>query len=217
MMHRNNRWFWTANFGLLALAFLILSFVEKGDAVLFFSNHRQAWANTLFPILTKLAEPPGYALAFILLLFLRFRFAFSLLLVALAGLVFSFGLKNYFAQPRPWAYFSQLQKTELLVLVPDIELHTAADTSFPSGHSLSAFALFTVVALAVRPLWLKLLCLLAAASVALSRMYLVQHFLEDVCVGALLGSAIGYGIFIFQKIYLNYAFLDRKLGKPLKP
>ena len=65
--------------------------------------------------------------------------------------------------------------------------------SFPSGHSLNAFAVGTVVALAFPSL--SLLALLVAASVAASRVFLGLHFLTDVIVGAALGAAIGVSAF----------------------
>jgi len=65
--------------------------------------------------------------------------------------------------------------------------------SFPSGHSLNAFALGTVLALAfpltVVPVFL------VAASVAASRVVLGLHFLSDVLAGSALGALIGGSVF----------------------
>lgn len=211
MIHRNDRWFWTAHFSLLSVGFILLGFIEKGDVILFFSAHRQDYWNIFFRIVTRLAEPAGYILLFILLLFVRFRLAFSLFVVAFSGLLLSWLLKMYFAHPRPWVFFERQNRSAELILVPHVDLNTAVDTSFPSGHTLSAFALFTVVALSVKPLWLKYVCLLAAVLAGLSRIYLVQHFLEDVCMGALVGSALGYVVFVTRRFYLRSSFFDRKL------
>jgi undecaprenyl-diphosphatase len=65
--------------------------------------------------------------------------------------------------------------------------------SFPSGHSLNAFAVGTVVALAF-PM-LAPIAFLVAASVSASRVFLGLHFLTDVVVGAALGAAIGGSAF----------------------
>ncbi len=61
--------------------------------------------------------------------------------------------------------------------------------SFPSGHSATAFAAATAVAILcprLRPAALAI-----AAAVALSRVYLRVHFPLDVAAGALLGAALG--------------------------
>jgi undecaprenyl-diphosphatase len=61
--------------------------------------------------------------------------------------------------------------------------------SFPSGHSATAFAAATAVAILcprLRPWALGL-----AAAVALSRVYLRVHFPLDILAGALLGAGVG--------------------------
>jgi undecaprenyl-diphosphatase len=63
------------------------------------------------------------------------------------------------------------------------------NASFPSGHSATAFAAATAVAIIsprLRPWALGI-----AAAVALSRLYLRVHFPLDVMVGALLGAGLG--------------------------
>lgn len=61
--------------------------------------------------------------------------------------------------------------------------------SFPSGHTMNAFAVGAVVALSFPLLGPAVLVL--AASVAASRVVLGLHFLSDVLVGAVLGLGIG--------------------------
>ncbi|WP_405788926.1 phosphatase PAP2 family protein [Streptomyces sp. NBC_00029] len=63
-------------------------------------------------------------------------------------------------------------------------------TSFPSGHSASAFAFATGVALA-SPGWGAVVAPVAA-SVAFSRVYTGVHYPSDVFVGASLGVAAGF-------------------------
>lgn len=63
--------------------------------------------------------------------------------------------------------------------------------SFPSGHTATAFALATVVALQYRDEpWVPVLAYAVAGSVGLSRMALDRHWASDVLVGAVLGQAI---------------------------
>jgi undecaprenyl-diphosphatase len=88
-------------------------------------------------------------------------------------------LKLLFARERPPEVDPTLGG---LVALPD-------NASFPSGHSATAFAAATAVAVMcprLRPFVLAL-----AAAVALSRVYLQVHFPLDVLAGGLLGAALG--------------------------
>ena len=62
--------------------------------------------------------------------------------------------------------------------------------SFPSGHTMTAFAVSFPVALLFPHLALAVY--FAAASIAISRILLGMHFLSDVVVGGLVGTLIGY-------------------------
>ncbi len=66
--------------------------------------------------------------------------------------------------------------------------------SFPSGHSLNAFALAMVLALAF-PL-IAVPAFLVAASVAASRVVLGLHFPSDVLAGSAMGALIGGSVFL---------------------
>jgi undecaprenyl-diphosphatase len=62
-------------------------------------------------------------------------------------------------------------------------------TSFPSGHSASAFAFATAVGSEVPALAVPLRAL--AAAVAYSRVHTGVHYPGDVVVGSLVGTTIG--------------------------
>jgi undecaprenyl-diphosphatase len=66
--------------------------------------------------------------------------------------------------------------------------------SFPSGHTITAFA-FALAVGGFYPLLLGAL-LFGAFSVATSRIVLGMHFLSDVVVGALVGAGLGYASFL---------------------
>jgi undecaprenyl-diphosphatase len=63
--------------------------------------------------------------------------------------------------------------------------------SFPSGHSMTAFAICVPLGLFYPALLAGLL--LCAASVAASRVLLGMHFLSDVVAGSALGAILGVG------------------------
>lgn len=66
--------------------------------------------------------------------------------------------------------------------------------SFPSGHSITAFAITLPVILSYPSLAGGLLVL--AVSIAASRVVLGMHFLSDVVAGCLIGSGLGYLFFV---------------------
>ncbi len=69
--------------------------------------------------------------------------------------------------------------------------------SFPSGHTMTAFAVAVPLALFYPTLAIGLL--FCALSIAMSRILLGMHFLSDVVAGALIGTALGYlGFLAFQ-------------------
>jgi undecaprenyl-diphosphatase len=69
--------------------------------------------------------------------------------------------------------------------------------SFPSGHTMTAFAVAIPLSLFYPTLSIGLL--FCALSIAMSRILLGMHFLSDVVAGALIGAGLGYlGYFAFQ-------------------
>jgi undecaprenyl-diphosphatase len=65
--------------------------------------------------------------------------------------------------------------------------------SFPSGHSITAFAIAMTIGGFYPPLQDCLL--ICAACIAISRILLGMHFLSDVVVGSVIGALLGYGCF----------------------
>lgn len=65
--------------------------------------------------------------------------------------------------------------------------------SFPSGHTITAFAMAASLSLFYPSLMPVLLFF--AFSIALSRIVLGMHFLSDVIVGAAIGSMLGLGFY----------------------
>ena len=89
-------------------------------------------------------------------------------------------LKLLFRIPRPWVL------DEKFTIVESAR-EAAAGYSFPSGHTQSAVGVFGGIARVSRRWWVRMLCIVAALSVALSRMYLGVHTPLD--VGVSLGFA----------------------------
>jgi undecaprenyl-diphosphatase len=88
-------------------------------------------------------------------------------------------LKELFDRERPPVADPSLGS---LASIPD-------NPSFPSGHSATAFAAATTVAILCPRL--RPVALAVAVAVALSRVYLRVHFPLDVAAGALVGAGLG--------------------------
>ncbi|MBI3595702.1 MAG: phosphatase PAP2 family protein [Nitrospirae bacterium] len=104
----------------------------------------------------------------------------SLIAVAVAGTVVQV-VKHLTGRPRP-----KLVDTGIMNWGPSF---ASGHDSFPSGHTISAFAMAAVLS-AVYPagqwIWYSL-----AVFVAFTRIYIDAHFASDVFVGAVLGVLIG--------------------------
>lgn len=100
--------------------------------------------------------------------------------------------------------------THFRLIPEDYALHQLSNHSFPSGHTTAAFTLFCFLAIISTNKNRGYLYAVIAVIVGYSRVYLSQHFFEDVLVGATIGT---FSTFIF------YFFLDKiKYGNwALKP
>ena len=103
-------------------------------------------------------------------------------------------IKNLVNSPRPKLFFEQGQ---YMFFMDGISLSN--NSSFPSGHTATAFAIATVLIFFLKNKKWQLPLLLSAALVGYSRIYLAQHFLMDVIVGAFIGSISGILAFYFIK------------------
>lgn len=188
----------------LAAGSILLSRIEHGEEIFFLSSYRTASGDLLFRYMTRMGEEAAYVLFAAVLLFVRYRYVLLLPVTGLVVTLVSALTKWLFAHPRPGAFLSQPEWVERVVLIDGVDLYSGL-TSFPSGHTMSAFALYTVLALSFRKGWvLDLLLLLLAVAVGFSRIYLVQHFLKDVVMGAAFGVMLGVFVFWLQNRLLPF-------------
>jgi len=159
-------------------------------------------ADRLAPYVTDIGNGwTAVAIAAILTLF-NYRRA---LIVASSYAVTSLSaqiLKYIFDAPRPKLYFKdQISKIHFVKAVEILSLH-----SFPSGHTVSAFTLAVIFTYWSKNKAWGPVFLLIAVMVGYSRMYLSEHFFEDVTAG----SVIGVIITVFWLYWLdNRNFIQR--------
>lgn len=111
---------------------------------------------------------------------LRVKF-YKLLSVLLASAIVSLALKYSIVRARPFENY------------PDIEkLSEAGNSSFPSGHTIEAFAIAFAISILFQKRKYIIAIFLWALLIAYSRMALGVHYPSDVIAGILIGSVTSY-------------------------
>lgn len=163
---------------------VILAANSKADIHLEFNSFHNSFCDFFFYYITFLGDGVAALMAGIILLAVRYRWALILGLSNIVSAVITQTLKHtvFSGVVRPKKFFEGIHD---LYFVPHVENYLY--NSFPSGHSTCAFALYFSVGLITRNKILKLVCSVLAILVGYSRIYLSQHFLEDVYAGSLIG------------------------------
>ncbi len=198
--------------GFITLGGIALSLLNQGDLLLYFSENRTPFWDIFFRNGTKLGEEWTYIGFLIFFLFIRFRYAVLIPITGIIVTIISFLSKSFFLHPRPSLYYKDLGTLGDINLVEGVYLVKGL-SSFPSGHTMSAFAIFTLVALLLKQKkGVALLLFAMAIIVGLSRIYLVQHFLEDVYLGGVMGFLIAVFIYEIQRRFPmdTSRWIDRK-------
>lgn len=191
---KDNLLFFIPFFIYIILGFILLSNNNQGDVILFFSENRSAFGDFFFKYGTKLGEDYAYGFFVILFLFIRYRYAILVIMTGCIVSILSYLLKEFFRHPRPSTFFSEKGMLDEINVVDGVSL-LKAYTSFPSGHTMSAFALYGLIAFIIPKKYIGLLTILIAIVIGTSRIYLVQHFVKDVVTGAIMGVLIAMTLY----------------------
>jgi membrane-associated phospholipid phosphatase len=198
---KQNIAFFLLVFGYVLLGALYLYTHHQGDEILFINALHFAGADYFFKYVTHLGD--GLFFGIVILLFLLFvsyyQAILGMLVFVLSTVMVQIPKRYIFEnENRPVKYFFGKVK---LYLVDGVDVHHF--NSFPSGHTGSAFALAMLLTLYSKNKWYSVLYFLVALNVAISRMYLCQHFLRDVYVGAILGVMSALIIYGFAENYFK--------------
>jgi membrane-associated phospholipid phosphatase len=162
-----------------------------------FNNH---FLDAFVPYATHIGDGVFAILLVVIFYFINKKNALILLLSFLISSGITQVLKQvvYPNIMRPMHYF---QNDDSFHVVKGVVIHF--QNSFPSGHATTCFALFTTFAL----FWwenqkLQVAFLIAAILFALTRVYLSQHFFEDVLAGSFVGTVTAFimGVY-FPKLH----------------
>ena len=145
-----------------------------------------SFTDTFFKYITEIGGNIPFVVA-VVFLFVRFGYSYFLLISQLAVTVVVQPIKHILNVPRPKVFFAENFPDVVLHQVGGVDLHSTL--SFPSGHTASAFAFLLVLSFICTRNWASVMFLLLAVLFSYSRIYLSQHFAEDVFAGSLIGVA----------------------------
>lgn len=185
----------------------ILSLNSKTEIHLEFNAHHTDFFDNFFFYATYLGDGWTALIVFLMCIAVRFRYALIVAGSVLFSTLITQTLKHtIFADHlRPKKFFEGLHD---LYFVPGVDNWDY--NSFPSGHTTCAFALCFSLALITGNKNAKFLLFVAALLIGYSRIYLSQHFLEDVYLGSIIGTITAFAMFMLV-LKSKKAWIDRSL------
>jgi membrane-associated phospholipid phosphatase len=168
-------------FYLMVCTALVLLF-NKGEVEFWVNQHYTTFFNYFFSITTHYGDGLiGVLILALLIVFVSIRDGLSITFLSLILSAIVQSMKHLWFGDivRPKLYLKDLP----LNYVPGIEIHSF--NSFPSGHTAQAFLLSFVLSQLIKaPQWAFVFFCIAVFT-AMSRVYLLQHFVVDVYAGAI--------------------------------
>lgn len=206
---------------LLAVGAVLLT-TPKHTAFFWVNGHHTPFFDQFFRPFTNVGDGVFYVLITLILLFVRFRWALtSFVCFAVTSLAAQVGKQLIFTgHPRPFRYFSENPGFPPLHVVEGVVMGTLK--SFPSGHATSAFSVFLVLTYFVKNKNWGYAFVLLAALAAYSRVYLAQHFVEDVTAGSVLGTTLTLAALAWLEPWLDrhprpwHRWRLRRPGQPMR-
>ena len=172
---------------LILLGFILMLLFSKNDLFLWVNGHHNPLFDSVFKLNTLLGDGWLAVVLVLFLLFIKYRYS---VLVALAYAYSSVVVqifKHLFNAPRPLKYFENIAPIRVIDGYPVHEWN-----SFPSGHSASAFTLAVLLSYLLPHRSRHWIIVPLAALTAFSRVYLAQHFLEDIIAGSIIGVVMTF-------------------------
>lgn len=179
------------------LGFVLIETISTIALFKFFNLRNSPLLNTIMPAITTMGEGWLIAIVIIIVMMVKKRFRnFKFLLAAIACMsvpsIFTNIIKRILDMPRPLKLW---HNAEWIHQVPGYEAYYS--NSHPSGHTTGAFSLFCFLSLILsrKWSWVAIIYFGLALLTGFSRIYLAQHFFDDIWAGSIMGTTVSYLIF----------------------
>ncbi|PCH98204.1 MAG: hypothetical protein COB85_01940 [Bacteroidetes bacterium] len=183
----------------LVLGGTLLITFNKEEIFFYFNNRHTDAGDLIFPIITHLG---GGVVSLLVALFAAVILNFRKAIIILVSFVLSGGIVQllkrlvFDGEFRPSKYFEDVAD---IYTIPGLEMHQFH--SFPSGHSATIFSLCCCLAMVIsvtrktQSELIGALIFVSAMLVAISRVYISQHFFGDIYVGSVIGVVVTLIVF----------------------
>jgi len=179
--------FWALFF---VIGLILLLTMGKADSFVHLNPYHRTTLDRIFVWITWLGDGVFSVLVIVyFLLHRRWSKATQVTAAFLLSALVAQILKNIFSMPRPKQFFAP---GAYPYFIDGVTNHGFA--SFPSGHTTSIFALATMLAIFTPNQRHKIAYGFAGVLVGYSRIYLGQHFLNDVLVGSCVGMIVAVAV-----------------------
>ncbi len=199
---KENRIFYLLCLIWFIVAGIYLLLYDKGSFSLSLNKLHNPAADLFFRYATWLGDGILISAVCLLLIFVKFRFAILTIVISFVSAWLVSLIKRSFDEERPSLFF----KGQALNYVDGVELYQRL--SFPSGHTAAAFTLFCLFCFFVKNKNYNYLFFGLALITAISRVYLMQHFLVDVYFGSLFG--VFFATVFYYSLMLTPFFKEKK-------
>ena len=188
-----NKWFIGAYFIVILITSILLLYTSSESVSLFANSIHNSFFDVFFKYITHFGEGWFAVPACLFLLYKNKKWGIAASTISISSALITQFNKHYVFEN---AYRPALVLKDFkLNFVDGVEILNY--NSFPSGHTTFAFAIFTCFAFIYHKPLQQLFFLFCALLVAFSRIYLLQHFLRDTIVGAIIGFVCAFVLFYF--------------------
>lgn len=203
----DNKYFIVPYIVFTACILVLMGIYSNASLFLYINRCHSNFADILFLNFTNLGDGVVAFVLVVVLLWVSFRESLTFLLITVLITIVVNILKDHIFPElnRPVAYFGT---SEILHLVPGYDPPMLS--TFPSGHTATAFSAYLYLSILSRRLITKFSLFLVAFFVGYSRIYLSAHFPADVVAGASIAVLITILCYYLSR-RINNSWIDKKL------